>query len=714
MTSDSGAVPFDLLEPRARPFFDRWGPGLVTYLPARPAGAGGPPHGGAWLQVGADGRVRAFAGKVELGQGVGTALTLLVAEELRVPIASVDVILGDTDTTPWDMGTFGSRSIADAGTHLRAVAAAALTLLRARAAERLRVEPGRIQIEAGRASAGTGATASSVGFAELVSDLTRIEPVPSGVALSDPARWTAAGHPAASRDGPKIVTGALAYASDLRLEGMWEGAVLFPPVYRSTLKSLETRAAEAIPGVTVVREGNFVGVAARDRSTALEARALLRAEWEVPEVPGEDGVVEYLRAHPTAADDHWDLDRVSTGDPEAARRTAALTHAATYTTAYIAHVPLETHAAVANWTGDRLTVWLGSQTPFRARAAVARALGIPPEQVRIVVPPTGGGFGGKHAEELAAGAARLARASGHPVRVTLSREEEFTQTYLRPMAVVDLRSAVDREGRLAAWECINWNAGASALRPPYRIDHQRVENRPTLSPLRQGSYRALAATANNFARESHLDELARLAGVDPVEFRRRHLDDPRLIAVLDAVIERAGWTARPSRRGPRTVPATGRGIAIGVEKGGRVATYAELRVGASRTVELRRIITAYECGAIVHPRQLTAQVEGGTIMALGGALWEAIHFDRGRILNGRLSAYRVPRFLDIPPIEVLLLDRPDLPSAGGGETPLIAVAPAIANAIDDATGVRIRQLPMLPGGRLPTGPGSADFSAPKN
>ncbi len=707
-------VPFDLLDPEARPYFDRWGPGWVTYLPARPAGSGGPPHGGAWIHVGEDGRIRAFAGKVELGQGVGTALTLLVAEELRVAPTDVDLILGDTDRTPWDIGTFGSRSMADAGARLRWVAAGALALLRRRAAERFGVDPGAVQLEAGRARAGPEASAASVSYAELVGGLNRIEPVPPETVPSSPDRWRWAGHPAASRDGPKVVTGALQYTSDLRVEGMREGAILFPPTYRSKLRSLETRAAEAIPGVTVVREGDFVGVAAPDRPTARAARALLRAEWEVPDAPGEAEIAEYFRTHPQAPDDHWDLDRYSVGDPARARASAALHHEATYTTAYIAHVPLEPHAAVAEWNGERLTVWLGSQTPFRARAAVARSLGIPPERVRIVVPPTGGGFGGKHAEALAAGTARLARAAGHAVRVTLSREEEFSQTYLRPMAVVEVRSGADREGRLTAWECVTWNAGASAIRTPYRVDHQRVENRPTDSPLRQGPYRALAATANNFARESHMDELAARAGIDPVEFRRRHLDDLRLRAVLDAVVERVGWTPRPRRGNPPALPSTGRGIALGVEKGGHVATAVEVRVTATRTVELLRIVTAYECGAIVHPAQLRGQVEGGTVMALGGAISEAIHFDRGRILNGRLSAYPVPRFLDVPPIEVLLLDRPDLPSAGAGETPLIAVAPAIANAIDDAAGERIRHLPLLPGGRLRAGGPPGGSPTPKN
>ena len=330
---------------------------------------------------------------------------------------------------------------------------------------------------------------------------------------------------------------------------------------------------------------------------------------------------------------------------------------------------METHAVVAAWEGDRLTVWLGSQTPFRARDTLRDALGLPEAHVRIVVPPTGAGFGGKHAGELAVGAARLAKAAGHPVRIVYSREEEFRQAYFRPMAIVDVRSGAEKDGTLTAWEFHDLNAGSAATRIPYKVPNQKIDNQPADSPLSQGSYRALAATANNFARESHMDELAARVGADPVEYRMRHLADARLAAVLQAVAQRAGWVARPRPTPSAPGPQRGQGIAVGLEKGGRIATFAEVEVHEDRRLEIVRIVTGLECGAIVHPTNLRSQVEGGTVMALGGALFEAIHFENGRILNPKLSEYQVPRFHDTPPIDVILLDRHDLPSQGAGETP---------------------------------------------
>jgi len=267
------------------------------------------------------------------------------------------------------------------------------------------------------------------------------------------------------------------------------------------------------------------------------------------------------------------------------------------------------------------------------------------------------------------------------------------------MAVITVRSGAETDGRLTAWRFHDLNAGAAGARLPYRVPNQQIDNQPCASPLAQGPYRAIAATSNNFARESHIDEIAARVGADPIDYRSRHLADERLAEVLRTVADRAGWEPRasPSALGD----GRGRGVAIGLEKGGRVATFVEVRVPADRRVEIVRIVTGFECGAIVHPANLRSQVEGGTVMALGGALFEAIHFDAGRILNPRLSAYRVPRFHDVPPIEVVLIDRRDLPSQGAGETPVIAVAPAIANAIFDATGRRLRSLPLVPDGTVP-------------
>jgi nicotinate dehydrogenase subunit B len=288
------------------------------------------------------------------------------------------------------------------------------------------------------------------------------------------------------------------------------------------------------------------------------------------------------------------------------------------------------------------------------------ALGVPEAQVRVVVPDTGGGFGGKHGGEVAEGAARLARASGRPVKVRWSREEEFRRGHFRPAAVIDVRSGASLDGAIAAWEMRNTNSGMFGLVGPYEIPNQRLDYQPADSLLPQGPYRALAATANHFARESHMDELADALGVDPLELRLRHLRDDRLAAVLRAAAERIGWAGRPD------APGLGMGLAGGVEKGARIATAATVRVGADRRLEILRIVTAFECGAIVNPDGLANQVEGATVMGLGAAVFEAIHFEAGRITNASLSDYRVPRITDVPPIEVILLDRRDLASAGGG------------------------------------------------
>ncbi|MGA8275095.1 MAG: molybdopterin cofactor-binding domain-containing protein [Thermoplasmata archaeon] len=704
MTTPPTPLPFDLLSPTERPFFDRLGNGLVVVLPARPPdpkgwGRAGPPHGGAWVHLGEDGKARAFTGKVEVGQGTRTALSLLVAEELSLPLSSVELTMGDTDVSPWDMGTFGSRSMPDAGEHLRLTAAATRTLVLELAAARLGVATGDVALSDGQATTRGAPSARSVGYGDLVKGLHRVEMVPPSTRPIPPPEWTRAGRPALGVGGRDIVTGGRQYTSDLHLPGMQYGRVLFPPSHGAKLRRVDLSGAQALPGVTTVHEGDFVGVAAPDLLGARAALKALRADWDTTPQPSEREIVDYLRQHPAEGEDFWDVIHEKVGDVAAALASAPITLHETYTTAYIAHVPMETHAVLASWADGRLTVWMGSQTPFRARDGLSDALGIPPSQVRIVVPPTGSGFGGKHAADLAVGAARLAKASGHPVRIVYTREEEFTQAYFRPMAVIDIRSGAEKDGTLTAWQFDDLNAGSAAARLPYKVPNQKIGNQPADSPLAQASYRALAATANNFARESHMDELAARVGADPLEYRLRHLADDRLAAVLRAVAERAGWVVRPTP--PDHRPDRGRGIAVGLEKGGRVATYAEVEVHEDRRLEVLRLVTGFECGAIVHPANLRSQVEGGTIMALGGALFEAIHFENGRILNPRLSEYRVPRFHDVPAIEVLLLDRPDLPSQGGGETPLIAVAPAVANAIYDATGRRLRSLPLAPEGTVP-------------
>jgi CO/xanthine dehydrogenase Mo-binding subunit/aerobic-type carbon monoxide dehydrogenase small subunit (CoxS/CutS family) len=652
---------WDLLTPDRREYFDLLGDGLVVALPPPDGPGPGPPAprfgmSGAWLHVAPDGAVTAFTGKVEMGQDNRTALALIVADELAVAPASVRLAMGDTDLCPFDFGTFGSRSLPGAGEALRACAARARELLAADG----RPRPGD----------------------------RRLELVGLGVATLPPAAWRARGRPARRTTAGAQVRGAHRFPSDLALPGMLHGRVLRPPASGATLRSLDLTAAEAVPGAVVFREGDFVGAAAADGATAERAIDALAATWSPTDAPGERELAAHLRAHPLERFGWEAATARAEGDAAAAREAADVRLEATYTTAYLAHAALETRVAIARWDGDdRLTVWTGAQQPFAVRAALAEGLGLRDDRVRVLVPDIGGGFGGKHTEDEALAAARLARAAGAPVRVALTREQEFRHTYARPAAVIDVRSAARADGAITAWDVTNLNAGTAALEPPYRIPNLRFAFQPAASPLAQGPYRALAATANHFARESHVDELAAALGIDPLDLRLRHLADDRLADVLRAAAAAVGW-------GAAREPGVAAGIACGMEKGGRVATAAVVRVDGD-SLQILRVVTAYECGALVNPDSVRRQAEGAAVMGLGGALFEALHFDAGRIENASFREYRVPRFTDVPPIDVLLLDRPELPPAGAGETPIVALAPALANAIVAATGPRLRSLPLL-------------------
>lgn len=690
--------PWDLCQPSEREWFDILGDGLVTVWPAQARDAGmRPAGGGAWVHVGPSGTVTAFSGKVDIGQDNQTAFRLLVAEELAADPGQVRVVQGDTDLCPFDIGTFGSRSMPDAGEPLRRAAAGARQVLLALAARRWDTDI--VGLAAASGAVTGGPHGSRIAYGDLLCGVRRLDVLAAEPPLAAPAAWRTAGQPGHAAGRLDAVTGDRMFVSDLQLPGMLHGAVLRPPVPGLALRAVDTAPAEQIAGVTVVRSGEFLGVTAPDPATARRAVAAIRADWERPPVGAAD-MTGYLRAHPTTGQGWERPVDSSAGDTAAALASAACLVEASYTTAYLAHVPLETRAAVADWEGGRLTVWTGCNVPFAVRAQLADTFGIAEADVRVIVPPTGGGFGGKHGDE-AAEAAHLALAAGRPVKVHWSRAEEFRWGYLRPMAVIDVRAGLDANGAIIAWDLLDINAGAQGTAFPYATASWRLRYQPAASPLAQGPYRALAATANTFARESCIDELAHAAGADPLQFRLHHLADERLAAVVRAAATRFGWEAGG---GHAAGQRRGWGIAVGLEKGGRVATCAAVRAGPAGGVSVTRIVTAYECGAIVNPDTVTSQVEGGTIMALGGALFEQVALDHGQLASPSLAGYRVPRFSDIPRIDVVLVNRPDVPSAGAGETPLIAVAPAVANAIFAATGRRLRSLPLIPADSLP-GPG---------
>ncbi len=645
----------------------------------------------AWLHIGEDGAVTVYTGKVEIGQGIRTSLAQEVAEELRVPVSGIRLVMGDTDLTPFDMGTFGSRSTPQMGTQLRKAAAAAREVLVGLAAERWGAAREGLAAEDGRVVDGKGSR--SLGYGELTAGRKLTETVRDDAPLTPASAWRVAGTSLDRTTGRDVVTGKHRYPWDMKLPGMLIGKVLRAPAAGARLERLDASAASRLPNVTVVHEGELVGVAAASMPEAARALSALDAAWTRTPQPSQKELFDYLRrTRPKEAPRRGEFGGpggFEEGDVASGRKAADHVLERTYTVAYIAHVPLEPRAAVARWdTSGKLTVWTGTQRPFGVQEELCAALGLPKEKVRVRMPDMGSGYGGKHTGECAIEAATLAKAAGAPVKVAWTREEEFRWAYFRPAGVIDVAAGIAKDGTLTSWELDNYNSGAAGIRSIYTVPNRRLAFHASDSPFRQGSYRALAATANNFAREMHLDELAGMVGLDPLELRLRNLSDPRLKAALHAAAERFGWG------GAKAAPGRGHGIACGFEKGGYVATCADVSAGDDGEVRVHRVVTAFDCGAVVNPDNLENQIVGANIQGLGGALFEQIDFDDGVIHTDRLSAYRVPRFKDTPVVEAVLLDRKDQPSVGAGETPLIALAPAIGAAIAAASGVRVRQLPM--------------------
>ena len=644
----------------------------------------------AWLHIGEDSRVTVYTGKAEMGQNIRTSLSQAVAEELHVPIEKIEMVMGDTQLTPFDMGTFGSRTTPTMNLQLRKVAAAARETLVGLAAAQWQTDRQRLVADGGTIT--DPQTKRSVAYAALTKGQQITQTVAADISLIPAADWKVAGQSALKVDGREFVTGRHRYPSDQKLPEMLYGKVLRPPSFGATLTSVGTQKAEQL-GATLVHDGNFVGVAAASTELANAAIAAIQAEWKSEPQPSNKELFDYLRKNtvegkdPTGDGDRYDSGSVDEGLAKADHRLQQ-----TYTVSYIAHVPLEPRAALAKWDDDKLTVWTGTQRPFGVRGQLAEAFRIPEDHVRVLMPDTGSGYGGKHTGETAIEAARLARAAKKPVKVVWTREEEFTWAYFRPAGVIDVSSGVRGDGTITAWEFHNYNSGSAGIRTYYEIPNQRIVFHATQSPLRQGSYRALAATANHFARESHMDELAHAVKMDPLEFRLKNLKDERLRAVFEASAKRFGW-------GKSKAMGQGFGMGGGYEKLGNIATFAEVNVDRKTgDVKVVRVVSAFECGAIVNPDNLRNQIEGSNIQGLGGALFEAVEFENGKILNGRMSQYRVPRFSDTPALETVLLDRKDIPSVGAGECPMVGLAPAIANAIFDATGVRLRSLPLVPDG----------------
>ncbi|HEX4413094.1 MAG TPA: molybdopterin cofactor-binding domain-containing protein, partial [Lacipirellulaceae bacterium] len=481
------------------------------------------------------------------------------------------------------------------------------------------------------------------------------------------------------------VMGRHEYPSDIKRPGMLYGKVLRSPTYRVKLVDVNLLPAKALNALVVVRDGDFVGIAcptAFAASKAIEAVAHT-AKWSDVDMPDSDKLSEYLRSHAEGG---------APKNPFAeAAAQAEKSLRATYTIPYVQHAPLEPRTAVAEWTGGKLTVWTATQNPFGVRGELAQAFHLSDDAVHVIVPDFGSAYGGKHTGECAIEAARLAQAAKKPVMLRWTREEEFTAAYFRPAAVMDLEASLDDGGRIATWWHVNINAGGNAVESPYNIAQKKSQSVGSKPPLRHGSYRALAATGNTFARESFMDELAHAAGVDPLEFRLAHLEDGRLRAVLEDAAKRFNWRNR-SQKNERNRAV---GLACSTEKGSFVACCAEVEIDKeSKAIRVIHVCESFDCGPVINPENLRNQIEGAITMGLGPALREQIEFSDGAITNGNFRKYRVPRFKDTPTIDVHAMNRTDVESAGAGETPIIGIAPAIGNAVFAATGVRLRSLPL--------------------
>jgi CO/xanthine dehydrogenase Mo-binding subunit len=638
------------------------------------------------LHIGKDGTITVMTGKVEAGQGARAEISQAAAEELRVAVEKIQLIMADTAMVPDDGITAGSGTTPRTLPAVRQACAAARELLLSMAATQFAVPREQIKLSDGVATSGE----KKCSYADLASSDTSADAfkksVPRDASVTAVEQWKVLGRPTLRPNARDIVTGAHHYPADITRPDMLYGKVLRAPAYGSKLTSLDPAAAKAMDGVCVVQDGTFVGVAAPTTFLAKRAIAAMEktAQWEASPHPSSKTLFDYLRKNARGG--------VPKNPFEDDLALAKKVLKAQYNVAYVQHAPMEPRAAVAEWNEGKLTVWTSSQNPFGVRRELANAFHIPEDRVRVVIPDFGGGFGGKHTGETAIEAARLAQAAGKPVAVRWTRAEEFTWAYFRPAAAIDVQAGLDDKGMINSWHFVNVNAGNPGIETPYKCDKTKDESIPCEAPpLRHGSYRALASTGNNFARESFIDELADAAGRDPLEFRLAHLTNDRLRAVLEEAAKRFDWSKRRSQNAPNF----GVGLACGTEKGSFVAACAAVKLDrVDGTIHVTHVCQAYECGAITNPTNLLAQVQGAIVMGLGPALREEMDFEEGRMQNASFWKYKVPRLEDLPDIDIHLINRPDLPSAGAGETPIIAVAPAIANAVYQACGLRLREMPL--------------------
>lgn len=655
----------------------------------------------AYLLIGENGRVTVFSGKIEMGQGVLTSQAQMAAEELGVALESVDMVLGDTDLCPWDMGTFGSLTTRMFGPVLRAAAAEARAVLLNLAAAKLGAAKADLTIENGVVSV-KGNPSRKVTYAELAKGKKIARLVGEKAVLRSVAQFQVMGKSPHRFDGREKVTGAAKYAGDIRIPGLLYARVLRPPSHGATLVKVDTAAAEARPGVKVVKLDDPLALVAflhADPEAAAAALAEAKPEWKTEALDlDSDNIFDHVEKAATHAEE-----KHHRGDIAAARAAASHLFESIYRKGYVAHAPMEPHTAVAEPKDGRVIVWASTQTPFPLRDQIAQALKVDTQKVRVITPFLGGGFGGKSGGRQAIEAARLAVATGQPVQVAWNRAEEFFYDTFDPASVVKITSAVDANGKISLWDYSVYASGDRGAALFYDAPNARVRAFGDINygqhagngihPFATGPWRAPGARMNVFAAESQIDLMAAAAGIDPLEFRLRNTSDPRMRKVLQAAGEAFGWKSAKAGAGS----GKGRGIACGIDAGSYVALIAEVSVDAATgVIKVERVVAAQDIGIVVNPDGARMQMEGCITMGLGYVLSEELRFHGGEILDKAFDSYHLPRFSALPKIETVLVKNDAVEPQGAGEPAIVPLGGAVANAVFDATGKRMYRLPLTP------------------
>jgi nicotinate dehydrogenase subunit B len=681
-----------------------------------------------WLAIQSDGDILACSGKVELGTGTRTALAQIVAEELDVAFERVHMVMGDTLRTPDEGYTAGSMTVLSSGNNLRQAAAEARAILLEMASEQLDAGLDELAVQDGVISM-IHHPDRHVSYAELMGGKQFNRPVTGGAPQKRPETYRIVGSSTPREDLPRKMAGQPSFIQDLRVPGMLHARLVRPLGPGAQLISIDENSVKDVPGlVKVVQRGNFIGVVAEREEQAIQAAKQLQVGWKIAAtLPPMQDLYAFLRAQPTD-----DVRLVEQGNLERALKSASRRFHAVYYQPYHAHASIGPSCAVADVQADQITIWASTPGPYPLRGALAQLLKVPDEKVHIIHVEGAGSYGQNGSDDAAADAAILSQAVGQPVRLQWSREDEFAWEPKAPAMVMEVSGGLDEQGDVVAWDYHVWSPSHTA-RPRYagqlltaqllsgqgdvppRFSYGAERNAPTnyafpnqrvtvhwlaRSPLRASSFRSLGGAENTFANESFIDELAAAAQVDPVEYRLRYLTDARCREVLMAAAEKANWQRRPSPRPRRNGGvAEGRGVAFARYENDQaiVACIVEVQVDtASGAVHVERIVVAHDCGLIINPDGVQNQIEGNVLQSLSRALKEEVRFDETHITSLDWDTYPILKFSEVPEIEIVLINRPDRPALGAGEPSTVTTSAALANAIFDASGARLRQIPFTP------------------